>query len=91
LSSASERTESIYQEALSLSDERQVNTCMVGDILDRLVDPERSDLLRAFADNSLRGTIIAEVLTNRGHKISSHTVQRHRRGACSCPEENYRG
>jgi hypothetical protein len=58
--------------------------CSVGQILEALPEPEAQELRQALDDISLQSTVIARVLTDRGHKVSGQTLGHHRRKACSC-------
>ena len=60
--------------------------CLIGDVLGALDDRHRQALEKAFAlprkDQS--SPSIVKVLNKWGHKVSHHTVDRHRNGACCC-------
>ena len=50
-----------------------------------------TDEVRALAEQALAGdpevfpsTVIAQRMTEQGAPIKGHTIQRHRRGECSC-------
>lgn len=58
--------------------------CTVKEVLESLEKNDREDLEKALEDRSIMGTSITNVLKRRGFNISAHTVQRHRRGGCSC-------
>lgn len=82
---STERTEpSIYDEILSLETQSQVSSCTVGTILDDVDEETREGLLKALANPGIKGTLITKALEARGFRLSSHTLQRHRRGGCSC-------
>lgn len=59
--------------------------CSVGYALAQMDDKERAATLDAFADPRKQGTGIAEVLSNHGYEVNGRSIQRHRRGECSCP------
>lgn len=82
---STERTEqSIYDEILALETQSQFSCCTVGTILDDVDSDTREGLLKALANPGIKGTLITKALEGRGYRLSSHTLQRHRRGACSC-------
>ena len=81
----SERTaSSLLDEILEEQGNKAASTCTVRSILETMSDTDRADLQAAFSRPLVDGTVIADILKQRGYKVSSHTVQRHRRGACSC-------
>lgn len=46
---------------------------------------DAEDLLKAIADPTIYGSTIAEVVrSKRSIQLSGFSVQRHRRGICSC-------
>lgn len=77
---------------MSLLDEVQAITaarthgepCSVTVILNSLDKADRADL-QTVLDSPAPGVHIAQALTNRGHKIRAHTIQRHRNHNCACP------
>jgi hypothetical protein len=75
---------------MSLADEalrgrtRKGPGCDTGLLLDRLTEPDRSELLEALADPTVQATALARVLRARGYDIGSWSLQRHRREACRC-------
>lgn len=58
--------------------------CTISSIIESMDEDDAVALTKAFADPSIKGTTIAKVLKARGFAIADHTVQRHRRGGCSC-------
>lgn len=60
--------------------------CTIKGIIDSMAPADAESLTKAFADPSIKGTTITKVLKGRGFAISAHTVQRHRRGGCSCDQ-----
>lgn len=61
-------------------------TCSVLSLL-ATVDAETGDLIRAAMNNPYApSTMIARAVAERGHRISAHVLQRHRRGECRCGE-----
>ena len=54
-----------------------------------LTDEERAELDQALAAGKglIPATAIAKALTKRGYKINDYTINRHRRGGCSCAEK----
>lgn len=75
---------SIYDEIQEAQAGSRPSTCTMRAILEQLEDADRESLGKALADPNVKGTVIAKVLKSRGHPLSSYTVQRHRRGGCSC-------
>ena len=75
---------SLFQEIVDLQTEGRRGTCTIGHLLENLEEDDRESLERAFADVGIKGPLITEVLKRRGFQVSSHTVQRHRRGGCGC-------
>lgn len=65
--------------------------CKVGSIVESLQDPYKSalrDLLNNLYENGgLSDEAVADRMTAAGLKIGSRTVYRHRRKACTCPEQ----
>ena len=63
--------------------------CSVSTVLATLPDDEREALMAALGNRQIRHTDLAQVLSNRGFKVSAVTVSRHRnRGesnGCRCP------
>lgn len=58
--------------------------CSVAAILGKLEGQDRDALVVAIGDDRFTGEAIAQALRAEGHQVSGHTVQRHRRGRCSC-------
>lgn len=58
--------------------------CTINSIIESMDEDDAEALSKAFADPSIKGTTICKVLKARGFAVASHTVQRHRRGGCSC-------
>ena len=63
---------------------RQGPECGVRVLLESVDDAYRAELLDMLDRHGIQGTAIAAVLREDGHRISSDTVQRHRRGECRC-------
>lgn len=62
--------------------------CSLGILLKQL-DKKTVDTLNAALTNPhAPSTKISQALTDLGHRITSHTVQRHRRGECRCARES---
>lgn len=60
--------------------------CTVAVILET-ADEEIVQLFTAALDNPhAPSTAIAKAIGDRGHRISAHVLQRHRRGECRCSE-----
>ncbi len=48
-------------------------------------DPDRAEALRAaLAAEHIKGTAVSKVVSGWGYRLPQATVQRHRRGVCSC-------
>lgn len=88
MSASAQRNESntLFDEILELQAEGRPSTCTVKAILDAMTPADRAAIVQAFNTPTVMGTSIAKVLKKRGFPISSHTLQRHRRGGCSCEE-----
>lgn len=80
---ANAKSGEILGEIIALQTKRGA-TCSVSMILSQLPAPDRSAVEQAFEDPMIFGTSIAKFLKTRGVDISSHTIQRHRRGSCGC-------
>ena len=58
--------------------------CGFSFVIDALPPDDLAVLDTVMADPLVTSIRIAEVLEAEGHRISSFTVNRHRRGRCSC-------
>jgi hypothetical protein len=58
--------------------------CTVGILLVEKLDDIDAQALRNALDSDIGGEQIAAALREEGHDIQGQTVQRHRRGHCSC-------
>lgn len=59
--------------------------CTVATLLS-VADPEVVDLLtRAMSNPYAPSTMIARAMHDKGHQVSTHSIQRHRRRECRCP------
>ena len=58
--------------------------CSIARILATIPTEDADALKAALDDPALPGTVIANVLREEGHTLTSHTVQRHRRNDCAC-------
>lgn len=74
----------LLDEINEISTDSNSKKCTVTQILEELSPEDREGLLVAFTKPHIRGTHISAALKKRGFTVSSHTVQRHRRRACSC-------
>jgi hypothetical protein len=59
--------------------------CTVAILLQTLPEQDAADFRAALDDSTIMSTAIAQVMKAHGHNIAYEPVQRHRRGACSCP------
>ncbi len=62
--------------------------CTIEKILSTVDDKTGALIKAALANPYARSTDIALAVTERGHQLSAHVVQRHRRGACRCARES---
>lgn len=74
----------IFAEIQELSQQSRQTTCTIGLLMRGMSDTDRVGLQQALDTPSFTGTAICAVLKNHGYQVSSHTVQRHRRGGCGC-------
>lgn len=74
--------ESIQQEqkAITLG-----GKCSFGDAVKKASPEDREILLNALGQYT--GTAISNALRKRGVDVKAQAVQRHRRGACNCPDD----
>lgn len=79
-----ESRSSLLDEILELQEAGRATGCTIKTIFESMEDSDRTALIAALENPSVTGSAIAAVLKRRGHPISSHTVQRHRRQVCSC-------
>lgn len=86
MSASPHRNESnnLLDEIYEVQAQARPSMCTVKTILETLSPADQEAMQQAFDTPGVQGTSIAKVLKKRGHQISSHTVQRHRRGSCSC-------
>lgn len=62
--------------------------CTMGILLKEL-DKKTVDTLNAAMTNPhAPSTKISQALTDLGHRVSAHVIQRHRRGECRCARES---
>lgn len=72
----------LVDEVRSMS--RTYPTCSLAAVRAALTVADQAELDELLADASVPATHIALALRNRGHAIQGQTLQRHRRGDCSC-------
>ncbi len=53
---------------------------LIDDVLETLGDAEKKDLLNALADVTIPATVISRVMSKRGLKLPSASINRFRRG-----------
>lgn len=58
--------------------------CAVAAVRAALNPADATDLDAVIGNPLVHGAAVARALTNRGHKISGGSIQRHRRGDCTC-------
>lgn len=69
-----------FKEALAAEKPRR--QCKVCD-LEAVLDPEDwNDLTESLADDTINSASITRALAAIGHRMSEHTVKRHRTGGC---------
>ena len=61
-------------------------SCSVQALKRNLDKDSLAALSEAFAEETIDSVTIATWLTSKGHKVNSWTVNRHRRGLCSCEQ-----
>ena len=59
-------------------------TCSIAMALEGLPPEQATNLQLALDNGNARGVDIADALVALGYDLTSHTVQRHRRGRCRC-------
>lgn len=74
--------ESIQEEHRSIS---MGGKCSFGEAVKKAPPEDREVLLNALGQYT--GTAISNALRKRGIDVKAQAVQRHRRGACNCPDE----
>lgn len=78
-------TMDVFRTAQEEAEKNGKPACTIGKALEEMTSEERVPFEEALADGSIFGTVISKVLERtRGLKVTGTTVQRHRRGACSC-------
>jgi hypothetical protein len=75
---------SLLDEILEVQEAGRTGGCTIKSIHEVMEEPDKSAFAEILLNPSVTGAAIAAVLKRRGYMISSHTVQRHRRGVCSC-------
>ena len=61
---------------------------LIDDVLDLLSDTEKRDLLNALSDVTIPATVISRVMTKRGLKLPSASINRFRRGEVGLLNDN---
>lgn len=79
-----ESRSSLMDEILEVQEAGRATGCTMRGVLEAMEDTDRLALEAALENQAVMGSAIAAVLKRRGFTMSSHTVNRHRRGACSC-------
>jgi hypothetical protein len=59
-------------------------SCTVGEYLGSLDKSDQDQIVAVMVDDKYTSTAITKALANRGFKVSSNTLMRHRRGDCKC-------
>lgn len=75
-----------FSEALAKAtvESSPVRNCAMSRILENMTEQSRKQTLDALADRDVKTVLIERSLELMGHKISAHSVTRHRRGLCAC-------
>ena len=58
--------------------------CSVALLLSELKGDDRQAVIEALGDPKVPATAIDRALLKEGHRVGSNSLQRHRRGECSC-------
>lgn len=61
--------------------------CGIALVLEDIDDKTRKTLQAALDNHHAPSTKISAALNELGHRISSHTIQRHRRNECRCAQK----
>lgn len=61
-----------------------LRTCATKVLLNKLEKKDQEILIAALANEAWAAKALARELTNRGLKISDHSLLRHKRKECSC-------
>lgn len=77
-------TKKALLDEIRAAQEKKGAECSVKILLDKLDASDRAAIEEAFGDPAIFGTSIAKVLKSRGYDVAGHTIQRHRRGGCTC-------
>ena len=63
---------------------RSGSKCVMGSVLKKLSEADRTDLDQAMANPEIPGSAIKKALNLRGFDVGNSSVYRHRRGDCAC-------
>ncbi len=79
------KVKSFLEELEEVASESHIGgKCTVRELLETM-PPEDAEAFSVALASGYKGTHIAKAMKNRKYNISSYTIQRHRRGGCSCP------
>jgi hypothetical protein len=67
-----------------LTPTKQVRTCAVKKLIDKLEKKDQEILIAALANPEWQSKSLARELSARGLSISDHPISRHRKKECSC-------
>jgi hypothetical protein len=67
-----------------LAPTKQVRTCAVRTLIDKLEKKDQEILIAALANPDWQSKALARELSARGLRISDHPILRHRKKECSC-------
>lgn len=75
---------SLLDEIVQVQKGSKKSKCTFAPILEAMTEEDREALENALGNPLIKSTHIAKALEGRGFDIGAYTLQRHRRGACSC-------
>lgn len=84
MSARTQSTGLLLEEILAAQESKATSKCTVRTILESVAPTDAEDIRTALGMSNITSTTLTDILKRRGFKLSSHTVQRHRRGDCSC-------
>jgi len=71
-------------DALEATRQNVGQRCGIRLILDQLDDADAATVTEWFRQPSISGAHIGRALTHAGHRVSTDSIGRHRRGECRC-------
>lgn len=73
-----------FSDLIKAQTERQGPKCITGQVLSKLSDDERREVIEALQNPDIPGSAITRALKVWGHDIGASSIYRHRRKECSC-------